>query len=487
MNNKSGVLENIQEKILSNPYRVLGVTCDASIRDITRQSSRLKKYLLAEDVPEDFSFGKISELSRTIEDVDQAMQLLSTDEMRLQNALFWFWSHNPITDEPAFEMLKEGNAEGALDIWSKLVFESDTENIKPVTNKNASAFHNWCILKLILLLDNKTPSSRYKELATIISVEMSMLDSSSWQDFKDSIVDETYVISQEELESLFLRLLLDFQDVCKLPWNLGVLEFKAKKDFCSQALVSLRGEIKEEIDKFSDKTMKHAKADLDIYEFLAETPKRFKIASKIVSRDDAQFFITEMTDKVADVALSSAIDFYNHCSSKKLSNDYYKKSKGLLLTIQGMTKNKRILAKIDSNLEILEENEKLTLCHYCHSRKGEPDYNYHKTLFSVPLEVPRCRECYYIHKEMEDEASARETVRVILVVISVIVGLFTMIIGGFICYYLFKFLIFSVFWEPKKYSIVRKDNLDGFPPADHIHKVAMEAFMKALADRAGSR
>ena len=157
----------------------------------------------------------------------------------------------------------------------------------------------------------------------------------------------------------------------------------------------------------------------------------------------------------------------------------------IVTEIQATTKNRRILTKINANLNTLEENEKLSLCHYCHSRKGDPNYNYHATLYNVPLEVPRCRECYHIHEEMENEASAREAVRVALVIISVIVGFFTLIIGGVICYYLFKFLIFSVFWEPKRYSIVPKDNLEGFPPADQINKVAMDAFMKALAKRAG--
>ena len=240
------ILKIIIQKVLHYPYRLLGVTCEASVRDITRQSSRLKKYLMAEETPTDLFLQYLDELPRTVEGVDLAIQAISTDESRLQHAIFWFWNNYPITDEPAFDMLKDGNTQEALDIWSKMIFEQETGTIKPVSNKNASAFHNWCILKL-LLLEQEQPSNFYQNLAKIISVEMSMMDSQFWEQFKDSIVDKTYVISQEQLELLFLSSLLDFQDVCKIFWNRDIPDFVAKKDFCKKALDSLKAELKEEI------------------------------------------------------------------------------------------------------------------------------------------------------------------------------------------------------------------------------------------------
>ena len=230
----NGVLKNIHQRILHNPYRMLGVTCEASVRDVTRQSSRLKKYLLAEEKPTDLSIQYIDDLTRDIENVDHAIQAISTDEARIQHAIFWFWSNYSITDEPAFDMLKDGNPQGALEVWGKKIFEHGTNVIKPISNKNASAFHNWCILKLILLEKEKLSSTIYQNLAQIISVEMSLLDSQFWEQFKDSIVDKTYAISQEKIEFMFLNDLLDFEDACKIFWNRDIQDFIAKKDFCKK-------------------------------------------------------------------------------------------------------------------------------------------------------------------------------------------------------------------------------------------------------------
>ena len=104
--------------IKDNPYRILGLLAGSSTREINRQTNRLSKILAAEQEPptDDFSFPALGNLTRTEKAIEEATSKLNLDSDKLNSALFWFWNGNPITDEVAFEALKDGNTEKAYQI-----------------------------------------------------------------------------------------------------------------------------------------------------------------------------------------------------------------------------------------------------------------------------------------------------------------------------------------------------------------------------------
>jgi hypothetical protein len=131
------------EAILTNPYRNLGLLAGASAREQDRQVKRLRQLIDAEqEIPVDYSFPELGYFDRTIETVNDASSRLNLDADKLAAALFWFTFDNPITDEAAFEALKEGDSGAAIEIWKKLAYTTDLDSYQQVTKKNASAFHN---------------------------------------------------------------------------------------------------------------------------------------------------------------------------------------------------------------------------------------------------------------------------------------------------------------------------------------------------------
>jgi hypothetical protein len=107
--------------IKNNPYRTVGLLVGVTAKEKSKQISRLKKYIEAEQDPQDdFSFPALGEFHRTLESVEEAASKLNLDNDKINAALFWFWNGNPITDEAAFEALKSGDIEAAYEIWDKL-------------------------------------------------------------------------------------------------------------------------------------------------------------------------------------------------------------------------------------------------------------------------------------------------------------------------------------------------------------------------------
>src|SRR5690606_8271462 len=114
--------------ILNNPYRTVGLLVGATAKEQTKQISRLKKYIEAEQDPQDdFSFPALGDFHRTIDSVEEAASKLNLDNDKINAALFWFWNGNPITDEAAFDALKDGNTDDAIEIWRKLIYNSEQE------------------------------------------------------------------------------------------------------------------------------------------------------------------------------------------------------------------------------------------------------------------------------------------------------------------------------------------------------------------------
>src|SRR5574344_1472538 len=109
--------------IKANPYRTLGLLAGAGTREISRQTNRLQKIIAAEQEPptDDYSFPKLGKLTRTTESIENATSKLNLDSDKVNSALFWFWNGNSITDEVAFEALKDGDTEKAYQIWDKLM------------------------------------------------------------------------------------------------------------------------------------------------------------------------------------------------------------------------------------------------------------------------------------------------------------------------------------------------------------------------------
>ncbi|MDR2293032.1 MAG: hypothetical protein LBE11_06110, partial [Prevotellaceae bacterium] len=236
------------QAITHNPYRTLGILVGATAREKERQIRKLKQYLEAEQEPpqDDYSLPVLGAVNRTVESISDAASKLNLDSDKMNAALFWFYKGNDITDEPAFDKLKDGNINAAMQIWEKMIIETKDDGKrywKNVTEKNHSAFHNWSILGFL----NKTNWS--------LIANLKFLESDYWVELKKRATDDTFRITKKELQLKFLNSIAD--EIKNEDINLSLNElvniiknedFSAKQDFLKIIAQKFTANITTQID-----------------------------------------------------------------------------------------------------------------------------------------------------------------------------------------------------------------------------------------------
>src|ERR1035437_2732267 len=183
------------ELIRSNPYRILGLLVGASATQLNRHITRMPKYIEAdEEVPfefTEFDFNCMGSFQRTKENITEAASKISLDQDKMSAAMFWFYKGNAITDEPAFDLLKEGNVRNTVAIWAKLT------NEKEVDIKNASAYQNLSTLLLNSAIDEKNIKEELLEKG--LRLKLKFLESDYVKDFKLNTTDSTFITTKNQL------------------------------------------------------------------------------------------------------------------------------------------------------------------------------------------------------------------------------------------------------------------------------------------------
>lgn len=115
--------------IRDNPYRILGVYSTSPQREIVANQGRMKAFL---HVGRDISFpldlpSVLPVISRTEENVQEAIAKLTLPADRVRFAQFWFAKVTQF-DDIACARLINGDIDGAVDIWSKKDNASSLQN-----------------------------------------------------------------------------------------------------------------------------------------------------------------------------------------------------------------------------------------------------------------------------------------------------------------------------------------------------------------------
>ncbi|MCE1169366.1 MAG: hypothetical protein LWX70_14860 [Sphingobacteriia bacterium] len=347
--------------ILNNPYRTVGLLVGSTAREQTRQINRLKKFIEADEEPQDdFSFPVLGGLHRTLDNVEEATSKLNLDSDKINTALFWFWNGNPITDEAAFDALKGGDIETANEIWDKLIARTDEEGKrfwKPVTEKNYSAFHNCSILNIIRTNGNL----HYGIVANLYFLESDLV-----QKFVSSVADETHKTDKKELQLSFLNQLyseIEANTKSSLPKFLEILnkqEFIAKQDFMKGIVQKPIEQIEQKIEASKSKR-KSSKSDAANagQELFTTTASDLSQLKSIVGANDLKY--TSVADKVANEILQCSIDFFNESNEKDSSSDYAETAMRLAKQAETLAIGKLTKDRIKDGIETLEEMKDMAL------------------------------------------------------------------------------------------------------------------------------
>lgn len=299
--------------ILNNPYRTVGLLVGATAKEQTKQISRLKKYIEAEQDPEDdFSFPVLGDLHRTIESVEEAASKLNLDNDKINAAIFWFWNGNPITDEAAFDALKDGQTDNAIEIWRRLIYNSE-EEMNGVTKRNASAFFN---LSTLYLIECGVDEEK-------LQLKLHFLESDFLQEFISAVADETYKIVQGRLQSNFLNNLINHNDIDhnELMDAISAIEFDGKQEFLKGFIQKTIEQIEHQIETAKNKR-KASKANAANagQELIDKTANALSQVNGSIGSKDLKY--TTVADKVANEILQCSIDFFNDNQEKDSNSDY---------------------------------------------------------------------------------------------------------------------------------------------------------------------
>lgn len=291
--------------IKSNPYRIVGLLVGATAREQVRQIKRLNQFIDAEQEPEDdFSFPALGKIVRTVDNVTDSASKLNLDSDKMNASLFWFYNGNPITDEPAFDALKDADLDQTINIWSKLTSTAE------VTQRNASAHSN---LGTLYLSQNTTEDVLEKG----ISLKLKFLESDFIKDLKALATDETYKATKKELQLTFLyQIQTEIEKRGGISSNkfleiLSKQTFSAKEDF-------LKGFVQkpiEQIEKQIEETRKKQKAnpakagDYGNELFKITKPLLTSIIS-ILGKSNIK--VISISDKIANEILQCGINLFNH-------------------------------------------------------------------------------------------------------------------------------------------------------------------------------
>ena len=291
--------------IKSNPYRIVGLLVGATAKEQSKQINKLKMYLDAEQDPqEDFSFPALGKIVRTVDNVTESASKLNLDSDKMNASLFWFYNGNPITDEPAFDALKDADIDQAINIWSKLTTTAE------VTQRNASAHSNLGTLYL-------SQNTNEDVLEKGISLKLKLLESDFIKDFKALATDETYKTTKKELQLIFLNHIQ-----AELEKNGGITtnkfleilfkqSFSAKEDF----LKGFSQKPIEQIEKQIEETRKKQKANpakAGDYgnELYKTTGPLLNSIISILGKSDIK--VISISDKVANEILQCGISLFNY-------------------------------------------------------------------------------------------------------------------------------------------------------------------------------
>lgn len=290
----------MMEWIEKNPYRILGVFSNASLKEITANKTKLARYA---SVGKTLSFeadmdGVLPAVQRTEESVEKAFDDLSLPIDRLEHAFFWFAKGNSI-DEIALGHINGGNIEKAVELLDK------KETWSSLLNRGVLAF-----------IQEDDGLGIQKVAKVIHNVGGDYL-----RDFVASVCGDTFQITEKEVAHAFMDALLKRGDpvniYCLVKANDAVAEdvYYLRK----QIMEAPVNRIKAEIVKAKKICSRNAVEGYVAGKELMEDTKTDLELLKALREDNDPTYVM-IADSLADQILQCGIDYANFYNS----HGYYK-------------------------------------------------------------------------------------------------------------------------------------------------------------------
>lgn len=330
----------------NNPFRILGVYINASVKEIVANQGKAKAFL---KVNKDFTFpSDFNHLCpapvRTLESFSEADSHLKLANEKIKYALFWFAKVTPL-DEIAFGHLAVGNIPKAVEMWDK------KECFSSLLNKSVCALlgsnYDLAVKCIIAMLHNDEYRFEF------IHLTVGDIYQATGKELVENYLDVFFV----EKGSECLSLLKNVED-------LDSCEYLKKK-----VVTPLMSSITAEINQAASTNKTDFKARYTAGVVLANNTRTLLTQlEQLLNEQDIQYRM--IMDKLSIGILQCGIDYYNNSQEPDAAIKAMKLQKyALSIAVGEMAKqrckeNVDILQQIIDNLppmEVYEEDKKIKM------------------------------------------------------------------------------------------------------------------------------
>ena len=195
----------ILEKIVKNPFRLLGVPVNSKLSEINKSINKITAYAKVKKTYQtefDIGFLSFENFSLDQNGVEQLKRGLDLDVDKIKFSLYWFIEANKF-DSIGLSHIKNNNITKTLEIWRKIVSKSISKN-------NFSTYNNLSSLLLLKNIDKSSNDYKFnknveadKEISEAISIKTKLLESNFHTDLFESITKTPKIFSNEEIIRYF--------------------------------------------------------------------------------------------------------------------------------------------------------------------------------------------------------------------------------------------------------------------------------------------
>lgn len=307
--------------IKQNPFRVLGLTGNATERELQKQLGKIKAFeRVGKEINLDYDFIFLGNLSRNLEDIQQSSNCIEQAHNKLLYSLFWFVKNSPF-DEIAFNNLKGNQIEKAIEIWNKTLKSE-------ITTKNYTSYQN--LSTLYIALSTIDDQIELQKLQAGISLKGNLINSECLKDFSKLVTGNGNANDPIEISKKFIdevvELLKPYLNKSNgISTNDLISLFNTFPESSQKYISNKFTEIPiSKIENKIDKTLRKREdnpEDAEKYgeELYKSTKSDIALLKKLMGASNVQFQM--IANKLANELLECSIVFYNHWS-KNAVNDF---------------------------------------------------------------------------------------------------------------------------------------------------------------------
>jgi len=341
--------------IYHNPFRVLGLPITATDREIAKRISDLTIYMEMGKTKE-FDFDQFFPIrpNRTKESIYDASQKIEQPDNKLFYSLFWFWENSANTiDEMAFEELKNGNVDKAIQFWEKATNNS-------ITTQNSSNLKNLAVL--FLGLSFKNGDLDRTQFLKSINLSGNFYSSCDFEEFINLLIGHKHSIDPQEIIGSYVDEIISLARP-HLDTSNGLKTKELIKSFSSYP-----EEVQNSIlDKFIGKYILNIERQIEIaesrceenaseaniagFEIYEKTKEDLNYLKTILSESDFEFQL--VADKLADQIIDCSICYFNKFRDSE--PDPGDDALELAQYAKQIAVGERINQRIDEGMPILQE------------------------------------------------------------------------------------------------------------------------------------